>query len=117
MEYLDRSVGIILNTLKRLKIEDNTIIVFTSDNGPLVHRDEELENCYGKCGFTDESREHLLREGGRLAVVPTVVAAVGELPREQVQGRERSRAGAPVPGVALRLGAPAWRRPFSGPRS
>ncbi len=63
VEYLDRSVGIILNTLKRLKIEDNTIIVFTSDNGPLVHRDEELENCYGKCGFTDESREHLLREG------------------------------------------------------
>ncbi|WP_167611119.1 sulfatase [Maribellus sediminis] len=63
VEYLDRSVGIILNTLKRLKIEDNTIIVFTSDNGPLVHRDEELENCYGKFGFTDENREHLLREG------------------------------------------------------
>ncbi|MFV0541952.1 MAG: sulfatase [Aestuariibaculum sp.] len=63
VEYLDRSVGIILNTLKRLKIEDNTIIVFTSDNGPLVHRDEELENCYGKFGFTDPNREHLLREG------------------------------------------------------
>ncbi len=63
VEYLDRSVGIILNTLKRLKIEDNTIIVFTSDNGPLVHRDEELENCYGKFGFTDEKRDHILREG------------------------------------------------------
>ena len=63
VEYLDRSVGIILNTLKRLKIEDNTIIIFTSDNGPLVHRDEELENCYGKSGVTDESREHILREG------------------------------------------------------
>ncbi|WP_052670590.1 sulfatase family protein [Draconibacterium sediminis] len=63
VEYLDRSVGIILNTLKRLKIEDNTIIVFTSDNGPLVHRDEELENCYGKFGFTDPDREHILREG------------------------------------------------------
>lgn len=63
VQYLDRSVGIILNTLKRLKIEDNTIIVFTSDNGPLVHRDEELENCYGKFGFTDPDREHLLREG------------------------------------------------------
>ncbi|WP_372649871.1 sulfatase [Draconibacterium sp.] len=63
VEYLDRSVGIILNTLKRLKIEDNTIIVFTSDNGPLVHRDQELENCYGKFGFTDPDREHILREG------------------------------------------------------
>jgi arylsulfatase A-like enzyme len=63
VEYLDRSTGIILNTLKRLKIEDNTIIVFTSDNGPLVYRDQELENCYGKFGFTDENREHILREG------------------------------------------------------
>jgi len=63
VEYLDRSVGIILNTLKRLKIEENTLIVFTSDNGPLVHRDLELENCYGKFGFTDENRKHILREG------------------------------------------------------
>ncbi|MCY1718790.1 sulfatase [Prolixibacteraceae bacterium Z1-6] len=63
VQYLDRSVGIILNTLKRLNIEDNTIIVFSSDNGPLVHKDEELENCYGKFGFTDPDREHLLREG------------------------------------------------------
>ncbi|MFV0566137.1 MAG: sulfatase [Flavobacteriaceae bacterium] len=63
VQYLDRSVGIILNTLKRLKIEDNTIIVFTSDNGPLVHQDEELENCYGRFGYTDPNREHILREG------------------------------------------------------
>ncbi len=63
VEYLDTSVGIIMNTLKRLGIEDNTIIVFSSDNGPLVHKDEELENCYGKFGFTDPNRKHLLREG------------------------------------------------------
>lgn len=63
VEYLDRSVGIILNTLKRLKIEDNTVIVFTSDNGPLIHRDEELENCYGRFGHTDPNREHILRGG------------------------------------------------------
>jgi arylsulfatase A len=63
VEYLDRSVGIIMNTLKRLKIEDNTIIVFSSDNGPLIHKDEELENCYGRFGTTDPNREHILREG------------------------------------------------------
>jgi len=63
VEYLDRSVGIIMNTLKRLKIEENTIIVFSSDNGPLIHKDEELENCYGKFGFTDPNREHVLRGG------------------------------------------------------
>lgn len=63
VEYLDRSVGIIISTLQRLNIEDNTIIVFSSDNGPLIHRDLELENCYGKFGFTDPERTHILREG------------------------------------------------------
>ncbi|MCG8582990.1 MAG: sulfatase [Bacteroidales bacterium] len=63
VEYLDRSAGIIINTLKRLNIEDNTIIVFSSDNGPLIHRDLELENCYGKFGYTDPERTHILREG------------------------------------------------------
>ncbi len=63
VEYLDVSVGILMNTLKRLKIEDNTIVVFSSDNGPLVHKDEELENCYGRFGATDPNRKHLLREG------------------------------------------------------
>lgn len=63
VEYLDTSVGIILQTVKRLGIEDNTIIVFSSDNGPLVHRDLELENCYGRFGFTDPNRNHILREG------------------------------------------------------
>lgn len=63
VEYLDTSVGIILNTIKRLGIENNTIVVFSSDNGPLIHKDEELENCYGRFGFTDTTRTHILREG------------------------------------------------------
>jgi arylsulfatase A len=63
VEYLDNSVGIILNTLKRLKIEDNTIIVFSSDNGSLIGNDPELENCYGKFGFVDPNRKHLLCDG------------------------------------------------------
>lgn len=63
VEYLDRSVGIILNVLKRLKIEDNTIIVFSSDNGPLIRKDTELENCYGRFGTTDPNKEHILRGG------------------------------------------------------
>ena len=63
VQYLDRSVGIILETLRRLKIEDNTLIIFSSDNGPLIHRDAEMENCYGKAGFTDPDREHILRGG------------------------------------------------------
>ncbi len=63
VEYLDVSVGILMNTLKRLGIEDNTIVIFSSDNGPLIHRDLELENCYGRFGFTDPDRTHILRGG------------------------------------------------------
>lgn len=63
VEYLDVSVGILMNTLKRLGIEENTIVVFSSDNGPLIYRDKELENCYGRFGYTDPDRTHILREG------------------------------------------------------
>ncbi len=34
ISYLDTQVGVILNKLKALGIDDNTLIVFTSDNGP-----------------------------------------------------------------------------------
>jgi arylsulfatase A-like enzyme len=37
MDYLDMQVGEIVTTLKDLNIYDNTIIIFTSDNGP--HRE------------------------------------------------------------------------------
>ena len=63
VEYMDVCVGIIMDMVKRLKIENNTIIVFTSDNGPLIHKDMELEKCYGRFGETDPNREHTLRGG------------------------------------------------------
>ena len=63
VEYLDNTVGIIMDMVRRMKIEDNTWIIITSDNGPLIHKDEELENCYGRFGETDPNREHLLRGG------------------------------------------------------
>ena len=63
VEYMDVCVGIIMDMVKRLKIENNTIIVFTSDNGPLIHKDMELEKCYGRFGETDPDREHVLRGG------------------------------------------------------
>ena len=34
VEELDRSVGRILETLKNLKLSENTFVIFTSDNGP-----------------------------------------------------------------------------------
>ena len=63
VEYADMSVGILVDFIKKLKVEDNTIIVITSDNGPLVYKDQELERCYGRFGETDPTRKHLLRGG------------------------------------------------------
>ncbi|MFV0270422.1 MAG: sulfatase [Macellibacteroides fermentans] len=63
VEYLDNTVGVIMDMVKRMKIEDNTLIIITSDNGPLIHKDKELENCYGRFGETDPNRKHVLRGG------------------------------------------------------
>jgi arylsulfatase A-like enzyme len=63
VEYLDRCVGIILKQVKALGIENNTMVVFHSDNGPLLWHDEELINCYGKYATVDTTRKHILRDG------------------------------------------------------
>nr|NQU91142.1 sulfatase-like hydrolase/transferase [Bacteroidota bacterium] len=63
VEYLDGSVGAIIRTVKRLGIEKNTLIIFTSDNGPLIVPYPELEACYGKYAAVDTSRHHILRGG------------------------------------------------------
>jgi len=63
VEYLDGSVGAIVKMIKRLKIEKNTLIVFTSDNGPLIVPYPELEDCYGKFAEVDTARKHILRGG------------------------------------------------------
>ncbi|MHC6158204.1 arylsulfatase [Bradyrhizobium elkanii] len=47
---LDSDFGEVLDTLKELKIDDNTIVVFSGDNGP-----EELEPWRGHSGFFDGS--------------------------------------------------------------
>jgi arylsulfatase A-like enzyme len=47
---LDASVGRILDTLDRLELRDRTLVVFTSDNGPVVddgYRDEAVEKLGG----------------------------------------------------------------------
>ena len=65
VEYMDRSVGVLLDQMRRLKIRDNTLIIFSSDNGPLVKEYKELEAAYGKFADVDTERakKHLLRDG------------------------------------------------------
>jgi arylsulfatase A len=63
VECLDWTVGEILKTLDELGLADNTLVVFTSDNGPLVHRYPELEGIYGHAAHVRTNRLHKLREG------------------------------------------------------
>ena len=47
---LDDAIGTILNTLDSLKLTENTIFIFTSDNGPVVddgYRDDAVEKLNG----------------------------------------------------------------------
>lgn len=92
VEYADVSVGILMDMIKRLGIEENTIVVITSDNGPLVNKDMELEKCYGRFGETDPNRKHILR-GGKYQEkydggirVPCIVNWKGRIPKGLVSG-------------------------------
>lgn len=63
VQCLDWSVGRILDALEANGLTDNTLVVFQSDNGPLVHEYPELEGIYGHAAAVDTSRPHALHEG------------------------------------------------------
>lgn len=63
VQCLDGTVGEVLATLDKLGLAERTLVVFTSDNGPLVHRYPELEGIYGHTATVDVARKHVLREG------------------------------------------------------
>lgn len=68
---IDWSVGEILDTLKKNGLDDNTFVIFTSDNGPTIGSAKPLS---GKKGSTFEG-------GMRM---PTVVRWTGKIPAGQV---------------------------------
>jgi arylsulfatase len=47
VQAMDWSVGQVMQTLADLNLDSKTIVIFTSDNGPLFHRMPELEKLYG----------------------------------------------------------------------
>ena len=52
---LDYSVGVILDTLKKLKIAENTLVVFSSDNGAASYS-KELGKEMGLCDVNRYNR-------------------------------------------------------------
>jgi len=63
MVSVDWTVGEIEATLRHLGLERDTLIVFSSDNGPLIESTRDLPGVYARYGTTNAARAHLLRGG------------------------------------------------------
>lgn len=63
--FMDNEVGRVLKTLKEMNLEENTIVIFTSDNGPVTNqwRKPYEINLYGNAGKI-RGRKGDLYEGG-----------------------------------------------------
>lgn len=59
---LDWSVGLILQALKKLNVGDDTLVVFSSDNGPFLERGKEAGFC-GRASTTSSDISKPLRGG------------------------------------------------------
>ena len=90
VEYLDGTVGRVMETVEKLGLAENTLVIFSSDNGPLWQRAPELEKIYGKFGTVDTTRPHVLKggkynarwEGGTR--VPMIARCPGQIPAGKV---------------------------------
>ncbi len=61
IEHLDRSVGRLTSKLDELKLSDNTIVIFFSDNGGLIRR-------FDRIPLIDDSKKHIY-EGDSLLYI------------------------------------------------
>ncbi len=73
VECLDWSTGRILDTLKELGLDDNTLVIFTSDNGPWL-----FQQAHGGCARPLRAGKGTTYEGGMR--VPCVMRWPGKIP-------------------------------------
>lgn len=77
VEEIDWSTGRILDTLARLGLDDNTLVLFTSDNGPWLK-----QGANGGCALPLRDGKGTTYEGG--VRVPCVVRWPGKIPAQTV---------------------------------
>jgi len=99
VEQVDASVGTILDTLARLGVDERTLVVFTSDNGPWL----AMGDWGGSAGGLRGGKTGTFEGGHR---VPALVRWPGQFPKAEVGGvvtmmdwfpTIAELAGAPVP--------------------
>jgi arylsulfatase A-like enzyme len=73
--YLDRDIGKILQKLRDLKLEQDTIVLFTSDNGP--HREGGADPAFFRSAGPLRGFKRSLHDGG--VRVPCIVAWPGQI--------------------------------------
>ena len=77
VEEIDGSVGQILEALDKYEIDDNTLVVFTSDNGPVIRSEERLGHRPGSAGPL-RGHKNTTWEGGMR--VPCIMRWPGQIP-------------------------------------
>jgi len=77
IQEIDWSVGEILNQLEALGIDDNTLVIFTSDNGPWL-----IQNENGGCAYPLRDGKMSVYEGGQR--VPCLMRWPGRMPAGRV---------------------------------
>ncbi len=82
---MDREIGKLLAVLEELKLTENTLVVFTSDNGPLYEKLGGTDTDFFKSAGDFKGRKGSMDEGG--VRVPCLVKWPGHVPTGSVSQR------------------------------
>jgi arylsulfatase A-like enzyme len=97
-EYMDKNVGIVLDAIKSNGLEDNTLVIYISDNGYLLneHKRFEKHTMWEEAVRqpmvikVPESKDRGIKKNALVEyidIVPTIVAWTGLKPMEGPQGK------------------------------